>query len=194
MINTVDAQKAWIETYTGKQFHLLAPTVDEIDIRDIAHALSLQCRWTGHCKYHYSVAQHSYYCSLLGPDNEALYRLMHDASEAYMSDMNRPLKHYTAAGPAYRKQEKVVQDAINARFGLPSEEPESVHIADNQMLYTEKAQIMSSLAWDTDWTDGQGAENLGTSKIQIEEWTPMEAEIMFLFRFNQLYKGKKKEN
>src|ERR1700752_3039620 len=125
--------KAFICTFTGRKFFLLKPRLRDIDIRDIAHGLALQCRWTGQSKFHYSVAQHSYYCSFLGPDAEALDRLMHDASESYMGDMNRPLKHFTDAGIAYRRQEAVLQHLICRKFGLSLMEPPSVKIADNQM-------------------------------------------------------------
>lgn len=183
-----DVNNAWIETYTGKKFYLLAPRIQDVDIRDIAHSSAMLCRWTGHCKRHYSIAQHSYYCSLIGPENEALHRLLHDASESYMGDMNRPLKHYTPAGSIYRKQEKEVQGTIYQAFGLDVIEPPSVHVADNQMLYAEKSQLMTSLRWDIDWTSGQGAENLGESKVVIERWSPDTAEKMFLSRFEELYK------
>ena len=91
---------AWIITYSGKKFYHLAPSAEMVDIVDIAHALSLTCRWTGHTRYHYSVAQHSWYFSYLVPKEFALSALLHDASEAYLGDMNRPLKHFTPAGPA----------------------------------------------------------------------------------------------
>jgi hypothetical protein len=181
---------AWIETFTGKKFYLLAPRTEDVDIRDIAHSSAMLCRWTGHCKHHYSIAQHSYYCSFLGPQREALHRLLHDASESFMGDMNRPLKHFTPAGSIYRSQEKEVQGVIYQAFGLSPIEPPSVHIADNQMLYTEKEQLMSGLKWDIDWTFGQGAENLGKSGIVIERWSPEEAESMFKNRFEELYKEK----
>jgi len=173
--------KAWISTYTGKKFFLLHPSPKEIDIRDIAHALSLQCRWTGHCKFHYSVAQHSYYCSFIGPEEEAADRLMHDAPEAYMGDMNRPLKYFTDAGPAYRAQEAVVQNAIAIRFGLRMVQPASVHIADNAMLYAEKEQFMNSRhRWTVKWGEAKPAN------IKIQRWSPEKAERMFLKRFKEL--------
>src|SRR6267378_1608096 len=103
--NQTNAAKAWIVTYSGLQFYHLAPTPEMVCIEDIAHALSQTCRWTGHTKFHYSVAQHSIYCSFLVPAEHALAALLHDASEAYLGDMNRPLKHYTDAGPAYMKVE-----------------------------------------------------------------------------------------
>jgi 5'-deoxynucleotidase YfbR-like HD superfamily hydrolase len=181
-----DAQKAYIATYTGKQFFLLNPRIQDIDIIDIAHALSLSCRWTGHCKFHYSVAQHSYYCSLLGPEDEALERLLHDASEAYISDLNRPLKHYTDAGVAYRKVEKPLQDLIYEAFGARVNEPPSVKIADNLMLYAEKAQIMGYKFSEAEiWSPGETQ-----APIKIERWSPEFAEGMFLRRFDELYKGR----
>lgn len=179
-----DAEKAFIATYTGKKFFLLAPRLEDVDIIDIAHALSLQCRWTGHCKFHYSVAQHSYYCSFLGPDTEAFDRLMHDASEAYISDLNRPLKHYTEAGVAYVRQEAIIQKVIAERFGFSAIEPPSVKLADNSMLYAEKAQIMGYKFEEAEhWTNNDDGKN----GVVIEQWTPAQAEKMFLDRFNELY-------
>jgi 5'-deoxynucleotidase YfbR-like HD superfamily hydrolase len=181
-----DAAKAYIGTYTGKQFFLLDPKPEDIDIIDIAHGLAMQCRWTGQCRYHYSIAQHSYYCSLLGPKEEAFDRLMHDATEAYIGDMNRPLKHYTEAGVAYRRQEAVLQKAIAERFGFSVVEPESVKLADNSMLYAEKNQLLNlKFAEAEDWD--RYDENNG---IVIDQWTPTEAEEMFLEKFEQLYKGR----
>lgn len=180
-------EKAYIATFTGKQFFLLEPKLEDIDIFDIAHALSLQCRWTGHVKYHYSIAQHSVYCSLIGPENEAFERLMHDASEAYMGDMNRPLKHYTEAGPAYRKQEAVIQSAICQRFGLAQVEPPSVHLADNAMLYAEKEQIMG---YKFEEAENWERYHDDYPRPIISKWTPEYAEVMFLKQFELLHKGR----
>lgn len=179
-----DKSKAYIATVSGRQFFLLEPRPEDIDIGDIAHSLAMQCRWTGHCKHHYSIAQHSYYCSLIGPDSEAFDRLMHDAPEAYIGDLNRPLKHYTEAGVAYRRQEAVIQKAIAERFGYSVVEPESVKLADNSMLYAEKKQIVGYTFEEAeDW--GRYNEDNG---IIIEEWTPQQAKQAFLDRFEELYK------
>jgi hypothetical protein len=168
-------------------FSLVDPIIDDIDIRDIAHALSLQCRWTGHSKFHYSVAQHSYYCSYLGPKQNALDHLMHDASEAYLSDMSRPLKYYTNVGIAYRLMETIMQNAIERRFNL-RRQPASVHIADNQMLFAERDQLMGKVVlWNKSLTIHK---DFGTAEIRIKEWSTRHAERMFLRRFHELYKGK----
>jgi 5'-deoxynucleotidase YfbR-like HD superfamily hydrolase len=179
-----DKAKAYIATASGRQFFLLEPRIEDIDITDIAHALAHQCRWTGHCKFHYSVAQHSYYCSFLGPENEAFDRLMHDAAEAYIGDLNRPLKHYTEAGVAYRRQEAIVQNAIAERFGFSVVEPPSVKEADNVMLYTEKRQIMGYTFEEPQEDIHQYETDRG---VLIEQWSPKHAETMFLKRFEELY-------
>lgn len=178
-----NSEKAYIATYTGKKFFLLDPRMEDIDIVDIAHAEAMQCRWTGHCKHHYSIAQHSWYCSFIGPEDEALHRLLHDGSEAYISDMNRPLKHYTEAGAAYRKVEEPLQNLIYEAHGLSTIEPPSVKIADNMMLYAEKAQLMDySFPESEIWLPGETQAD-----IKIVQWSPEYAEQKFLERFHELY-------
>ena len=83
--------KTWIQTHSGIAFDLLKPTPDMIVIDDIAHALSNLCRFTGHSKF-YSVAQHSRLASFMVSEQFALQALMHDASEAYLTDISAPLK------------------------------------------------------------------------------------------------------
>src|ERR1700676_520726 len=179
-----DAKKAYIVTFTGKQFFLLEPRLEDIDIVDIAHSLALQCRWTGHVKYHYSIAQHSYYCSFIGPEKEAFDRLMHDAPEAYIGDLNRPLKDYTEAGGAYRRREAIIQRAIAERFGYSVIEPVSVKLADNSMLYAEKGQLLN-----VEFEEAENWERYDEQQgtIIIDSWTPGEAKAMFLKRFEELY-------
>ena len=182
--NGNDKRKAYIATASGKQFFLLDPRLEDIDIHDIAHGLSLQCRWTGQCKFHYSIAQHSYLCSFVGPDNEAFDRLMHDASEAYIGDMNRPLKHYTAAGAAYMQVEAKLQRTIAERFGFSIVEPASVKLADNYLLYAERDQIVGYKFDEAE--DWERYKDKGS--ITIEQWHPSQAKQMFLNRFDELYK------
>ena len=83
---------SWIQTYTGRKFFPLTDEPGEIDLRDIAHSLALQCRFNGHCRQFYSVAEHSVRVSHILPDEEAAWGLLHDAAEAYVSDLPRPLK------------------------------------------------------------------------------------------------------
>ena len=109
---------------------------------------------------------------------------MHDAAESYCGDLNRPLKHYTEAGVAYRRQEAIIQKAIATRFGFSIIEPPSVKLADNSMLYAEKRQLMS-LNFEEAENWERYDENNG---IVIEPWSPQEAEQVFLDRFEELYK------
>ena len=85
----------WIQTHLGIQFIVLEPRFENIHIGDIAHALSMNCRFNGHCKDFYSVAEHSVHVSRILDDdpNLALWGLLHDASEAYITDLPRPVKN-----------------------------------------------------------------------------------------------------
>jgi len=175
------ADRAWIQTYTNKRFHILDPRPEEICIEDIAHALSLQCRFTGHVKWHYSVAQHCVYASRIVGTDFAFEALMHDSSEAYICDMTRPVKHYTPAGAAYLVLEAKIEAAVAEKFNLPAIMSPQVKDADNQMLYAEKAQLMPPMDWSTRWSADQKAANL-----QIMQWTNEYAEGCFLRRFSEL--------
>lgn len=172
--------KAWIQTYHGGVFHLLDPQPEEILIEDIAHALAMQCRFTGHTRWHYSVAQHSIYASQIVQKGFELEALLHDGSEAYIADLSRPLKHYTEMGTYYIVIEERIQSVLARKFGVPEQMSPEVKAADNALLYAEKAALMPPMEWDTRWGDGIVAS------ITIEQWTPEEAEGRFLRRYAEL--------
>ena len=88
----------WIQTMSGVIFYPLDPRPEEIRIEDIAHALSHQCRFAGHCREFYSVAEHSVRVSRELPQEFMLWGLLHDASEAYLVDLPRPIKRWSAMG------------------------------------------------------------------------------------------------
>jgi len=180
-MNTEPFNLATILTFTGKMFHLLSPSDDEICIEDIAHHLSMLCRFTGACRKFYSVAEHSVKASLIVPAEFAMEALFHDGSESYLNDMNRPLKHYTEAGQQYMILESVIQKTINTKFGVPLEMSPAVKDADNAMLYAEKAAIMPLSSWVTKWSPTEEAAD-----IEISCWEPAVAEQKFLERFYQL--------
>lgn len=174
--------QAWIETFTGIAFDILEPKPEMIQIEDIAHALSLLCRFTGHVRRFYSVAQHSLQGSYLVPTRYALDFLLHDATEAYIGDMNRPLKHYTEAGVAYREVESKLSLAIAKRFKISEIEPGCVREIDDAMLYAEKQQLMTSTPWTgTAWNDFSKA-----AQIELYNLPPGEIERKFLDRFYEL--------
>jgi uncharacterized protein len=186
-----NAAKAYILTSSGIKFNLLETTPDMIKVEDMAHSLANQCRWTGHCRFHYSVAQHGFYCSLLGPEENRFWHLNHDNSEAYIGDMNRPLKHFTNAGDAYRLVEAPLQDLIYQTIGLYGAEPESVKEADEAMLYAEMGQLLPPPMFNVDENNPFGRSKPAT--IIIEEWTPRKAEQMFLDRFEYLKNKRNKQ-
>lgn len=172
---------SWIQSYNGIKFDLINTTKDMIDINDIAHALSLICRFNGHCKEFYSVAQHCVLMSELIEPEFALEALLHDASEAYIADLVRPIKPYVGD---YGIIEANLMQSIYRAFGmdLTFECNDKVKVADNRMLFTEKAQITKH---QLDW--GWSAEPYD---ITITCWSPAEAETRFLNRFNELTKEK----
>lgn len=167
----------WIQTYTGKAFYPLADQPGEIDIHDIAHALSLLCRFNGHCKVFYSVAQHSVHVSEGVPAEVALWGLLHDAAEAYLSDLPRPVKQQL---PQFSKLEDKLLARILADYGLAMPMPPEVKLADEQLLMTEARDLMQ--APPMDWEIG--VEPL--SDLQINPLLPVEAEQLFLTRYAEL--------
>ena len=178
---------AWIETFSGKRFHLLEPQPEDICIEDIAHALSNQCRYTGHVRVFYSVAEHSVRVSYMSPEHR-LEGLLHDASEAYLSDLSRPVKQLTPVGPPYYAVEDGIMKAIASKFGFSWPMSEEVKKADNGMLLAEKEQLMTKLSWDTVthvW-DALGEP----SKVTLSCWAPEQAKRAFMTRFEEVQSGR----
>lgn len=168
---------SWMQTYTGKKFWPLDPRPEEICIEDIAHALSLLCRYGGHCLRFYSVAEHSLHVSSLCSQENKLWALLHDAAEAYLVDIPRPIKQYL---PKYEQIENKLIVAIGDKFGLPSFDiPEEVKRVDNGMLICERDQIMSTPPGD--WN----VEDIGLN-VKIECYSPEVAESLFLMEFEFL--------
>lgn len=142
----------WIQTFTGKQFYPADPRPEDVDIRDIAHSLSHICRFNGHCSRHYSVAEHSILVALHVAWDDAhsetraqdtLAALLHDASEAYLCDIPRPLKRMPEMAP-YRAMEANVERVIAERFGLPYPMPAIVKRHDERALATEYRDLVLS--------------------------------------------------
>jgi hypothetical protein len=139
----------WIVTHTGRKVYPLEPSPDMFCLQDVAHALSNTCRFTGHCRQFYSVAQHSVLVSQLvhhrtGSVRLARHGLMHDATEAYLCDIARPVKH--ADGFAfYRQAEARLWSSIAHGFGLEEEQPAEVTEVDNRIVCNEALALLSAI-------------------------------------------------
>lgn len=169
----------WMQTFSGRPFYPADPKPADVYIEDIAHSLSMQCRYGGHCERHYSVAEHSYLVSFMVPHEHALEALMHDAAEAYLIDVPRPVK---ALLPQYKALEEKIWLAICERFNLPPTLPACVHEADNLILHSEREQNMKTPPLD--W----GIADPG-HRVDLKFWDQAKAEQKFLqrYRFLRLY-------
>lgn len=162
------------------------PRMRDIDIRDIAHALSQLCRYNGHTAAFYSVAQHSVVVSHLA-DAHPLWGLLHDAAEAYVGDMTAPWKRCSAMGPLYRQAERRFQRVICDRFDLSQREPPDVRDADMRIWHREKELF---LLGDTEWAAVQDIPPDPRARhLLVCAWGPAEAEERFLARFAEVYEG-----
>jgi hypothetical protein len=138
---------SWILTHTGKRFDLLESDADMIDPRDISHALAHLCRFNGHTRELYSVAQHSCIVAELVPEEHKLAALLHDAAEAYLGDMTRPLKQWISA---YQHFEDCIWWRVCERFDIAPELPACIYKADLIALATERRDLMppDPAIWD----------------------------------------------
>lgn len=167
----------WFQTYKGVEFSVPHFRPETINIEDIAHSLSLQCRFNGHIKQFYSVAQHSVLVCERVPPEDKLWGLLHDASEAYLSDVPAPMKRLMAD---YLQLERALMRVICDVFGLPYEMPATVKEADLRMLATEKRDLVASpepRVWDS-------IANVEPYNLSVAvPWEPIAAEAVFLQEF-----------
>ncbi len=153
-----------------------------MSIIDIAHSLSNQCRYSGHTRDFYSVAQHC--CLLTGyalevrhaTALEAMHVLMHDAPEAYLVDIARPVKQYM---PEYKGWDTAIDLCVKKWLDWTSDEPEYLHEIDGRIIADERAALMSKSGNDWGRMDALG--------VQIDPWSPREAEEQFLMRYAALH-------
>lgn len=172
----------WMQLYSGRRFWPLDPRVEDIAIEDIAHALSLICRYQGHSRRFYSVAEHSLLMCRAATERrpldraEQLQALLHDAAEAYLCDVIRPVKRSIVG---YQEAEHRIERVIQERFGLlaPGKTP-FVDALDNAILYDEARALMrvDLEPWHEQFHPGIGLAILGLS--------PVDAEAAFLEAFS----------
>lgn len=172
---------SWMQTFTGRKFFPLDPRIEDIDIRDIAHSLSLTCRYGGHVTEFYSVAEHCVLMSHAVRPENAFWALMHDSAEAYVGDMVRPLKQDM---PQYKSAENTILALIALGVGLDLSShgiPAEVHEADNRILLTEKNELMPNAP--EPWFQEGRYEPL---PVTLQCWSPGHAERKFMQRFVEL--------
>ncbi len=141
-----------IRTYSGHYFDVFDPNPEHIEIEDIAHSLSLLCRFGGHIKSFYSVAEHSIWVCNKVSKTHALTALLHDASEAYLIDLPKPIKDEISQ---YLEVENNLMKVIAKKFGFQYPFPEEVKIYDkaalefeweNKVLYDSFISMSSDVA------------------------------------------------
>ena len=191
-----DISNAWTNTFSGRVSRPLEPEKTDYNIEDIAHSLAMQCRWNGHTKTFYSVAQHSVYASRFirikgerKPTKEKSYKraaLMHDASEAYLCDIPRPIKGHLGR---YKELEASTELAIQNNFGILTSPHllEAVKEIDNALLVRERS-ILIEKAPNMIW----GFETFDDSYItemlpEIPYWSPENAKDFFLQEYRELF-------
>lgn len=179
----------WFQTARGKMFWVLDPRAEDVDFRDISHSLSLICRFGGHCKFHYSVAQHSVLVSRIVKSNDPkiqLFGLLHDAAEAYVGDVISPIKR--SLDTNFKEIEKKVLNVILAALtpkvlwpADPREIAKLVKAADMKALATEKRDVV---------VEGVGrwraTEQITPDVVEILPTSHIEAQAQFEHRFGEL--------
>ncbi|SRR5260221_557774 len=168
----------WMATYSGTKFWPGDPRSEEIHLGDIAHALSNLCRFGGHLRHFYSVAEHSVHICRAAPESLKRVALFHDASEAYLVDMPRPIK---AMLPEYKNIEAGLEKCIAKRFDLSFPWPRKIKELDNAILLTEWAMFGGAPEM-VNHLNGNFSEPL---KVKLEGWDPQRAELEFLYEASQ---------
>lgn len=167
----------FIQLRSGRAYSLTDPDTRVLSLDDIAESLAKQCRFTGHCKGFYSVAEHSFWCSVVAPRELKWECFWHDAAEAIVGDCGAPLKGML---PEYRAIEADHDTAVRYMLGLPATKSAGCHEIDMRMCATEKEQIMepSERLW--------GLEHLEPFDIELQcnEWES--AKSVFLTRAHAL--------
>jgi len=169
-----------IQQKNGGAFYPFDPRPEEVDIESIAHALSNLCRYTGHCSGFYSVAQHSVLVSREVRIDQALWGLLHDAPEAYINDISRPLKkdmHVYRGNETNNRSwsitrcEEKIMEAIAARYGLDLATYDHVEVkrADDVLLATEVRDFMGG---NNEEIWGKWLSGIPTLPDKIVLWLP----------------------
>lgn len=192
----------WFQTYSGKLVSVTDPKPEDVDVVDVAHALSMTCRFGGHCRDFYSVAEHSVhvceigtalrshldvtYPSTIENTRHSLVLLLHDAAEAYVGDLITPLKRNLLDAKALEtKWLKAIEQKFNLGTAL-SDPEESIKQADLCALSIEILSLYDRAdpIW---WSKFKPPTILDLDQVSIDCWSPVEARRRFLRLFTQLH-------
>jgi hypothetical protein len=172
------SRKALVITHSGRQIDFDNFKTTDVDIHDIAHSLSLTCRYNGHCKKFYSVAEHCVRCSWMCTlERYKKILLLHDAAEAYIGDVINPLKYYDELNGVLNKLDDKISYYVYAKYGIGinPDDKEIIHNVGKSLLYAEMRDIFP-----------YGFMNpcmpLGTvpANIKIRPWSPRKARRLYL--------------
>lgn len=167
-----------ISTYSRGYFSFLDPDQTPLQIVDIARGLANTCRYGGQIGRFYSVAEHSVHASYLVDPEYAYDALMHDAPEAVIGDMVKPLKEIL---PDYQAVEDRVEASIFRQFNVSNPLPKAVKTADIQMLILEKEQLKGNF---DEWS---WCANVPRPRhIEMKCWTPSQSFSRFMARYSEL--------
>lgn len=177
----MNREDSWFTLYSGARFYPFRDNLQaSIDIHDIATALSKLCRFNGHCRLFYSVAEHSVHCSKYVSPENALAALLHDATEAYVGDLIRPIKRFM---PDFEELEARIWESIAHKFGLPLDLPEEVHEADNSVLMAEARDLLYPVGeLKFSYLNASPPPGLNVNDPLL----PAQAQELFLTRFEEL--------
>lgn len=171
-----------IQTYSGSYFDFVNPDSTPLSIKDIAHALSNICRFGGHVRSFYSVAQHSVLVSRLLPLPFRKMGLLHDAGEAVLGDIPTPLKRML---PDYKVIETRVENSILNSLGIPLDFPPDIKAADLILLATEQRDLMP-LIEEKDRPAWGSLTGILANQEKIIPLCPKDAEELFLQEYYAL--------
>lgn len=176
--------KKWITTYTNKEVSLDDLRPEDFDIEDVAHALSLTCRFGGHSKEFYSVSQHSCYCADLVPDSIKLKALLHDAHEAYVTDVPWPFKEWISG---IEEAQDAIDEVMLPKWGLDVGKPGWLKKIDIEVGLAEAKVLMPEGSYRSFIPYREGYRPTDIPLKSEGCWRPDMAEARFLKLFEDAY-------
>jgi hypothetical protein len=172
-----------IRLFSGAMFDYNNPAACDVAIEDIAHAASQICRFAGHTKHFYSVAQHAVNASMIVAPGFEFDALMHDTAESFTNDIPTPLK---VAVPMFKELELRIEAAMAAKFNFAFPLPAEVKLVDTQMLGFEKAALLPQDTSQWEMLQGVPLPDHLRQRIDLRSWAPEQAKRNFLARYEEL--------